>query len=373
MESAGEINWPFVTQRLMLMQRVLQICEAKSKSQINCDWNISNFSFTLELVQVIFDIFRQLLPLQVLKSLPCWCTPCTLDNLDNLDPASMHHVARCCRGGYHLEQTTWTWMQRSKKHQFKLNICGMNCLPDTFYWESTFGLESHPLSPCSEVSCSDVWQILSDAAVADCSSFVPWTCAGAGRPRQMSAKPGLPCSWGLWLEFSNSAKFKQLRMSTSTSPFNNLTKKYKKSEHMSWHEQIPVDVHGWPNNPGKMDRFPLCHGVKRVKHWAKLLTRSYKTKTKVLDSVDHSLLSQCDLCSSGHLQYVGGSNEINWEKNISYFTHPIMFRPLAARICRFASDAYRVLQANGYYAVCSLASSRFAGVISTAWMRSLDW
>ena len=32
MESAGEINWPFVTQRLMLMQRVLQICEAKSKS-----------------------------------------------------------------------------------------------------------------------------------------------------------------------------------------------------------------------------------------------------------------------------------------------------------------------------------------------------
>ena len=61
------------------------------------------------------------------------------------------------------------------------------------------------------------------------------------------------------------------------------------------------------------------------------------------------------------------------KKNISYFTHPIMFRPLAARICRFASAAYRVLQANGYYAVCSLASSRFAGVISTAWMRSLDW
>lgn len=132
---------------------------------------------------------------------------------------------------------------------------------------------------------------------------------------------GSRCSWGLSLEFSNSAKFQQLRMSTSTSPFNNLRKRYKKSEHMSWHEQIPVDVHGWPNNPGKLDMFPLCHGVKRVKHWAKLLTRSYKTKTKVLDSVDHSLLSQCDLCSSGHLQYVGGSNEINWKKKTFLILH----------------------------------------------------
>lgn len=60
MESAGEINWPFVTQRLMLMQRVLQFFvklsqNLKSIAIENIDTfpTISNFSFTLELVQVI--------------------------------------------------------------------------------------------------------------------------------------------------------------------------------------------------------------------------------------------------------------------------------------------------------------------------------
>ena len=207
----------------------------------------------------------------------------------------------------------------------------------------------------SEVSCSDLWQILPDAAVADCSPFVPWTTCTAvlnGRPRQMTAKPKPgACGWGLWLEFSNSAKFEELRISTSfSSPFHlNLRKRYKKLWHMSWHEQIPVGVRGSPKKTRQ-------NGHVSIVLWSEAseALSVNETKTKVVDSVDHSLLSQCDLFSSGHLQYVA---QLKSGKHVFWYTfHHIPFTGCAnLQVCLSCLPSV-----TGKWVLCSMQSCQFS-------------